>query len=314
MYFNGSLINSSSPPLEKNGRIYVPLRDITDKIGAKVSWHAPSQNIVVLLENKEIKFRTGFKQAKVNDEWVSLDMPALRINDIIFVPLRFFVEIFGATVTWDQKDSVAYIEYNIPSSEEITFELAHNALLPLSLGDVFTVTLRGPDMGKVFMRVTDDSDTSVFLNVTMEKIASGLYETRYTVKEGDILRGGKLVVTYIDREGNKKFIKADNPVYINTLGPVIKKVFPEESSVVYEDFSAVYVLFDLEEGSLIEGSTVFFSINDVDLSSRVLITNNMILYKLPSPLYAGNNSVKLRVSDKNGKEIEKIWNFWVVRK
>ena len=155
-------------------------------------------------------------------------MPALRIDEIVFVPLRFLAETFGAEVTWNKEENTAFIEYEIIPRKSPLFELTHNAFLPLSLGETFVATFKGPDEGKAFIRATDYEDNSVFFTMSMEKKSSGLYEASYEVSEGDILKGGKLVVTYIDSEGNKKFIKADRPVYINTEGPVIKKVVPGE--------------------------------------------------------------------------------------
>ena len=65
---------------------------------------------------------------------------------------------------------------------------------------------------------------------------------------------------------------------------------------------------------MIDGSTLFFSVDSKNVSSQALITNNMVLYKLPSPLDVGEHSATLRVSDKSGNEIEKDWIFWVVTK
>ena len=225
IYFNEKLLKFSHSITEKNGRTYVPLRDIVEELKGDIYWDSLSQNIIVLFEDNEIKFRTGFKQAKVNGKWVPLEMPALRIDNIVFVPLRFIGETFGAKITWDRKEAAVFIEYSFPHREEPLFEVTHNAAIPLSLGETFLATFKGPDRGKVFIRATDYDDNSVFFSMPMKKKSTGLYEATYEIKEGDLLKGGKLVVTSIDKEGSKQFIKAPEPGIYKHRGTCNKKNF-----------------------------------------------------------------------------------------
>ncbi|HPZ10006.1 MAG TPA: copper amine oxidase N-terminal domain-containing protein, partial [Candidatus Eremiobacteraeota bacterium] len=230
VYFNGEVVKFSSSPLEKNGRLFVPLKDILNNIGGSLSWDAPSQNIILRCGHKEIRFRTGFKQVKINGQWFPLSIPAIRIKDEIFIPLRFLEEIFGAYINWEKANKCVYIDYRDFEELSRDFVLIHNALMPLSAGEKFVATLEASPGGKALMNITGKPIYNL-TNIPMLEKSRGLYEGIYHVKKGDILRGGELVVKFSDGQGNKVSIKAHNPVYINTLGPVIKKFFPADGEV-----------------------------------------------------------------------------------
>lgn len=84
-------------------RTMVPVRFISEKLGAKVTWVQEEQKAVIELGEKKIELWVGKNTARVNGEEVELDAsiwlqsePAWRI----FAPLRFVTECLGGKVEW----------------------------------------------------------------------------------------------------------------------------------------------------------------------------------------------------------------------
>ncbi|MEQ8188962.1 MAG: copper amine oxidase N-terminal domain-containing protein [Candidatus Eremiobacterota bacterium] len=310
VYLNGEQIPLTV--MKKNESFFAPLKDIFSYIGADVIWDSASQNIIISTDDKEIKIRVGFKQAKVNDRWVTLDMPVIRIKKEIFIPLRLLGETLKADIKWDKKNNRIDIGYK--ENQPRNFTLLHNAFSPLSAGEIFTVKLKGPTLGHASMTIKDRAYKDIFLTSMMTEKYSGLYEGTYRVKKGDLLTGGDLFIKYTDSRGNTITIKSDTPVYINTIGPVIKKVFPDENEVVYNDISLIYIMFDLKYGSIINGNSLSFYLCDTNVTGDIIITSSMIVYKLSAPLNIGENNIKIKGTDKSGNKFEKSWHFRVIGK
>lgn len=96
---DGAVIASDVNPETKNGRIMVPLRMISENLGAEVNW-SPSE--VTLIKNQiKVTLKLNSNEAIKNGEAVQLDAkPYLKSNRIL-VPLRFIAETFGCTVSYN---------------------------------------------------------------------------------------------------------------------------------------------------------------------------------------------------------------------
>lgn len=88
--------------LEK-GRIFVPLRAISEQLGANVTWNQQLRTVTINREDKEITLTIDSNKAMVNEEEIIIDAPAKLENSRTFVPLRFVSQSLGAEVRWNQK-------------------------------------------------------------------------------------------------------------------------------------------------------------------------------------------------------------------
>lgn len=95
------LVDSDVPPVIIDGRTLVPLRVISEHLGASVNWNHETKTVTVVSAGKVIALRIGQAQATVQDQVIALDVPATIISDRTMVPLRFLGETFGAEVHWD---------------------------------------------------------------------------------------------------------------------------------------------------------------------------------------------------------------------
>lgn len=111
----GVLINEDSlktdfSPYIKEGRTFVPIREITEKLGADVKWNGKDKSIKITLNGDVINMQIDNSKVTVNDKKIELDhaqAPQLalysrpRKETKTMVPLRFISETFGYNVDWN---------------------------------------------------------------------------------------------------------------------------------------------------------------------------------------------------------------------
>ncbi len=102
---DGVGIVSDVAPQIKNNRTMVPLRIISENLGAKIGW---SSNQATLSKgDMRIILKPGSKEAIKNGQTELLDTNTYVHNDRVMVPLRFIAETFGCEV--DYKDHTVVI-------------------------------------------------------------------------------------------------------------------------------------------------------------------------------------------------------------
>jgi len=98
---NGVASAVDAPPFITNGRTMVPLRFISESLGAQVDWNALSRTVTVQGGGNMIILTVGVSTATVNGQVRSLDAPPQIVGGRTFVPLRFINESLGATVNYN---------------------------------------------------------------------------------------------------------------------------------------------------------------------------------------------------------------------
>ncbi len=87
-------------PFLKEGVTKVPLRFISEKLGAEVKWEAGT--ITLRRRGKEIQLQSGVATAWIDGIALSLPQPPLIQAGVTFVPLRFIAEKFHAEVHYER--------------------------------------------------------------------------------------------------------------------------------------------------------------------------------------------------------------------
>lgn len=98
---DNKLLTLEIQPLIENGKILVPAEALFKALGAEVKWDPGDKTITATKEKTVVKLTIGSRIALVNQQRVTLDVPAQIINGCTVVPLRFTSEVLGAKVEWD---------------------------------------------------------------------------------------------------------------------------------------------------------------------------------------------------------------------
>lgn len=101
LYMNDKILQPDVPPLLKEARVLVPLRIISESLGATVNWDSSSGKIEVELNGKKLGLTLGSKRVMVNGVPEELDVPPSLVNGRTLLPLRFVGENLGLNVQWD---------------------------------------------------------------------------------------------------------------------------------------------------------------------------------------------------------------------
>jgi len=109
---NGNRVNfpDAEPFIDDNGRTQVPVRFVSEALGAEVSWEGSTKTVTISQGDKEIKIVIGKKDYTINGEKNLMDTEALLKEDRTFVPVRFVSEGLGARVEWDSAVRTVYID------------------------------------------------------------------------------------------------------------------------------------------------------------------------------------------------------------
>lgn len=107
VYIDGRELNTEFPPYIVKGRTFVPIREITESLGAEVLWDGKTSSVDISLADKVIKLRIDSSVCYVNGEKIKLEkntIPKLttfyepRQEQKTMVPLRFISETLGYKV------------------------------------------------------------------------------------------------------------------------------------------------------------------------------------------------------------------------
>ena len=108
-------------PYIENSRTLVPVRFVTEALGAEVEWIQTEQKVKIKKDGELIELVIGQKNVKSGDKIVQLDVPAKIKNSRTMVPLRFVSEALSAGVEWNQATytvSITCLLYTSPSQRD----------------------------------------------------------------------------------------------------------------------------------------------------------------------------------------------------
>lgn len=109
---NGQTMNFSQPPIERAGRVFVPLRGIFEQLGASVVY--ANGQINATAHGRTVSVSIGSTQAVVAGQPATLDVAPFIVGATTFVPLRFISQALGASVNWDDSASTVTIAGRAP--------------------------------------------------------------------------------------------------------------------------------------------------------------------------------------------------------
>ena len=107
---NGQPTSLNPAPMERAGRVFVPLRGVFERLGASVVY----QNGLINAQGngRSVSLHIGSTQASVNGQPQALDVAPFIIGASTYVPLRFVAQALGAQVNWDNSNRIVAIVNN----------------------------------------------------------------------------------------------------------------------------------------------------------------------------------------------------------
>lgn len=108
----GSTSDTPQPVINADNKTMVPVRFISEKLGAEVGWNGDLQEVTIkdLLSGKTITLKLDSKVATVDGASIELESAATLHNGSTFVPIRFIAESLGGIVSFNDATRVVTIK------------------------------------------------------------------------------------------------------------------------------------------------------------------------------------------------------------
>lgn len=122
IYMDDTPVVSDVSPYIRDGRTMVPIRFISEHLGAEVTWIDEERRVSIYLPayDLHVGMTVGVWDMVINGTAISYDEPVCEITDgRTFVPLRFVADAFGCNTVWTG-DSV---EITTPVSVPMDFDV-----------------------------------------------------------------------------------------------------------------------------------------------------------------------------------------------
>jgi len=106
---DGTPIKFDVPPQMSGGTVFVPLRGVFEKMGARVDFNKATGVVKAWRKQTTVELKVGDRLSKVNGNTVFMLQPAFSKDGRTLVPLRFLGESLGAQVAWDPMHRIVQI-------------------------------------------------------------------------------------------------------------------------------------------------------------------------------------------------------------
>lgn len=171
IYIDDRLVTTDVAPVVVNSRVLVPIRVVSEGLGAQVSWDNPSQTVTVKKGSVTLKMvanKTTYTKNGVNK---TMDVPVKVIKNRTLVPIRVVSEDLGAGVQWDkgnvyvQSGGELIIKVNqLGAGDYLNLRQGPGTNYPIvgkvNSGDYLSVITRSGDWYKIQTKNGDDAYVS----------------------------------------------------------------------------------------------------------------------------------------------------------
>jgi hypothetical protein len=111
---NGVAMTLDVPPFIRSGRTLVPVRAISEGLGARVQWDAATRTVTVsfdvLTGTRVVKMTIGAMAYQIDGKHAWMDVAPAIVGGRTFVPLRAVSEALGAQVDWNAATRTVLIQ------------------------------------------------------------------------------------------------------------------------------------------------------------------------------------------------------------
>ena len=92
----------AQPFIDERDRVLVPIRFVSEALGALVDWENESQTAIIKQGRDEIRYTVYQPMAYLNGKIMVMNTYGILKEDRTLVPIRFISELLGCTVVWNE--------------------------------------------------------------------------------------------------------------------------------------------------------------------------------------------------------------------
>lgn len=195
----------------KNDRIHIPLRLVSENLGADVNWKSDTSEVEILNKGKKIVFYINSNEYRIDNMVYTIDSAPFILKDTTYVPARALANAMGANLEWNEEKFYCAIDNGYEKDPTRGVDLSKDA----------------KDLALInkLRKVTDLSDYLKDGVIRVEEVEDGkVYELFLKDYAKD-----KLSMRFVfDKNNNLKFYKFD--YFPCEKYPFLEKHLSEEES------------------------------------------------------------------------------------
>ncbi|WP_162463203.1 stalk domain-containing protein [Paenibacillus psychroresistens] len=115
-------------PINVNGRVLVPLRDIFEALGAKIEWDDTTKTVTAKKADVIITYKIGSLTGNRNNEIIEIPVAGKLVEGTTMIPLRFVGEALGTNISWDEHSQTVLVSSKVKTEVEVTNILEGNVV------------------------------------------------------------------------------------------------------------------------------------------------------------------------------------------
>lgn len=221
-------------PFIQDNRTLVPVRFVSEALGAKVGWNGQKQEVEIKTSNnKNIKLIIGKNTASVDGNMISFDSKSILKDSRTFVPLRFISETMGADVQWEKSIRSVYITTDtsnikkeivkLPGIGDRELNIRTEKNLPIKIG-LTTINSISLENGEIKMNQSTNKYTILYIddkyisptlfvkeNTEFIKQNNGTYEGYYKIDNKNVDINNAKKIGFFNTENRSEIVYIDNP-------------------------------------------------------------------------------------------------------
>ena len=264
---DGKDITALSSPIIEQDRVLVPIRFISEELGATVIWNNENRTVFVEKEDSSVLLRIGSHLVEYNNgmDYDLSDVAPKIFNDRTYVPLRLISNALGIGIEWINDSRTVDIDSSKPSQSTSFFDLdilSQNAgqtivgktNLQLGASQIYT-----KNENKVKYLLLDPISTKGFIVASGDQVAGS-----YTYLP-NISDNGKRVLVAAIYDKDDKFIAGDAIAISISVNPRVELTGIDEGHTMLNSTS-------LGANINFVASYIKYEITNLD-TGKVLLTN-----------------------------------------
>lgn len=127
LIINGAPVTADPAPMIKNDRTVVPLRVVSEALGAQVTWNAPERAVLIEKDGRRILLRIDRSlvdyEINGNKIYQFSDVSPFIYQDRTFVPLRLISNALGVGIEWEGATRTVRVDASKISELEPFFQI-----------------------------------------------------------------------------------------------------------------------------------------------------------------------------------------------
>ena len=115
MVNGATVVFPDQQPIMVNERTYIPVRTVSEYMGATVKWNDETQTITIYRDQKYLAMSIGNTIMAIDDRKTrqksskQMDVAPILVEKRVMAPIRFVVEAFEGNISWDKKTNTVKI-------------------------------------------------------------------------------------------------------------------------------------------------------------------------------------------------------------